>query len=110
LPGLSGFVGEFLVLAGSFRSGGAFGAMGACAAASVILSAAYLLWMVKRVNGGPLVHAHHASFGDIRGVEVASVAPLVVLVVVLGIVPSLLTDALRPCTEALAALLQEVRP
>ena len=110
LPGLSGFVGEFLVLAGSFRSGGAFAVMGACAAASVILSAAYLLWMVKRVSGGPLVHAHHASFGDIRGAEVASVAPLVVLIVLLGVAPSLLTDALRPCTEALAALLQEVRP
>ncbi|MEY4675075.1 MAG: dehydrogenase subunit [Planctomycetota bacterium] len=110
LPGLSGFVGEFLVIAGSFRANGPFAAMGVCAALSVVLSAAYLLWMVKRVNGGPLRHPAHASFADIRGVELASVLPLVVLVVLLGVVPSLLTDALRPGAEAVAALLGEVRP
>ncbi|HVL54050.1 MAG TPA: NADH-quinone oxidoreductase subunit M [Vitreimonas sp.] len=92
LPGLSGFVGEFLTLVGAFD----FNPWVAAIAASVmILAAAYLLWMFQRVATGELSDflrgvGHHLT--DMRPTEILTVAPLAALVVVLGIFPGLLLD------------------
>lgn len=101
LPGLAGFPGEALVLFGSYISGGFWAWFGVLATLSVVLSAAYLLWMAKRVAYGPLRHPEQAEFPDLDRRELAAVLPLVALLVLFGVWPSLLVDALRPACEAL---------
>jgi NADH-quinone oxidoreductase subunit M len=92
LPGLSGFVGEFLVLVGAFTFSPVVGAI---ATLAMILSAAYLLWMFQRVVTGGVSDflagiVHHLT--DMRPVEVLTLAPLAALVVVFGIFPGLILD------------------
>jgi NADH-quinone oxidoreductase subunit M len=92
LPGLSGFVGEFLVLVGSFQFSPIVGAI---AALAMILSAAYLLWMFQRLVTGGVSDflagiVHHLT--DMRPVEVLTLAPLAALVVVFGVFPGLILD------------------
>ncbi len=101
LPGLAGFVGELLALLGAFTAKGSFPWLAAIATLSVVLSAAYMLWTVKRVAFGPLRHAEHATFPDCDRRELAAMLPLVVLLVVLGCWPAPLVNALRPACEAL---------
>ncbi len=110
LPGLAGFVGEFMTLMASFTAGGWFPALAAAACVSVVLSAAYLLWMVKRVAYGPLRHAEHATFGDCDARELCSTVPLVALLVLVGVWPSPLVDALRPSCEALVQHVRSAAP
>lgn len=110
LPGLAGFVGEFMALAGGFTAGGAFPWLAALACLSVIVSAAYLLGMLRRVAYGPLRHPAQAAFPDCTARELAATVPLVVLIVVLGLWPAPLIDALRPACEALIAHVQGALP
>jgi NADH-quinone oxidoreductase subunit M len=89
LPGLAGFVGEFLVLVGTFAVNPWVAAI---AALVMILSAVYLLFMYQRVVFGELSDffrglGHHLT--DIAPIEVATLAPLAILTVVFGIVPGL---------------------
>ncbi|MFO1055244.1 MAG: NADH-quinone oxidoreductase subunit M [Planctomycetota bacterium] len=102
LPATAGFVGEFLVLCGGFTGGGSFPVLAAIATLAVIVGAAYLLWMVKRVVYGPLRHEQHARFSDCDARELTAALPLVALIVALGVWPSPLVDALRPSAEYLA--------
>ena len=95
LPGLSGFVGEFLVLVGSFAYSPAVAAI---ATFCMILAAAYLLWMFQRVAFGELSDffrglGHHLT--DMTPVEILTLAPLGTLVVVFGLFPGLLLDVIR---------------
>lgn len=110
LPALAGFPGEFLVLVGGFTGTAPFPALAALATSSVVLSAAYLLWTVKRVAYGPLRHPEQAAFPDIDRTERAAALPLVVLLVLFGVWPGPLVDALRPACELLAQTLQGARP
>jgi len=92
LPGLSGFVGEFLALVGTF----AYNPLAAAVAAFVmILGAAYLLWMFQRVATGEL-SAFLAGLGshlsDISALEILTLAPLGALVVAFGLFPGILLD------------------
>src|SRR3989442_322709 len=89
LPGLNGFVGEFLVLLGTFKfSGVPLGGLfwGPLAAIGVILAAVYLLWMFQRVMYGPVRDAYRA-LPDMTPLEVACALPLVLLTVLLGVLP-----------------------
>ena len=63
LPGLNGFVGEFLILLGAFAWSPRFAVV---AATGVILSAAYMLWMFQRVCYGPVTHEENAALPDLR--------------------------------------------
>jgi NADH-quinone oxidoreductase subunit M len=96
LPGLSGFVGEFLVLVGSF----VFNPIVATIAAFVmILGAAYLLWMFQRVIMGDLSEfmrglGHHLT--DVSPVEILTLAPLGALVVAFGVLPVLVLELVSP--------------
>jgi NADH-quinone oxidoreductase subunit M len=110
LPGLAGFVGEAMALFGSFTAGGPFPWLGALAALSVILSAAYMLWTVKRVAYGPLAHPEHAAYADLDARELAATVPLVVLIIVVGVWPGPLVDALRPACENLVAHVRSALP
>jgi len=101
LPGLGGFVGEFLSLASGFGAGAPFPAFSAAATLAVVLSAGYLLWTVQRVAYGPLRHAEQAAFPDIDRRELLATLPLVALLLLLGLYPGPLATALRACSEAL---------
>jgi NADH-quinone oxidoreductase subunit M len=100
LPGLSGFPGELLALLGAFGRGGVFTVYGVAAALTVIVSAAYLLWMAKRVLYGP-VRAEHAALPDLNRTEVAAMAPLVALILTAGVAPLLVSQAVAPACQAL---------
>jgi NADH-quinone oxidoreductase subunit M len=110
LPGLAGFVGEFAVLSGAFTGPGKFPWLGALATISVVMAAAYSLTMVQKVAFGPLVHTEQRAFPDLQRHELLTMLPLAALLLVVGIWPAPLVDALRPACEALLAHVQGVRP
>ena len=110
LPALAGFVGEFLVWMGAFGGEAPFPVLGACALPSVVVMAACLLSATRRVVYGPLRHAEHAAFADCDRRELAAMLPLVVLIVVIGIWPGPLVDALRPGCEALLHHIRSATP
>jgi NADH-quinone oxidoreductase subunit M len=105
LPGLAGFVGEFLVLQGAVAHSPW---IGATVALVMILGAAYLLWLGQRALFGPLsgfLRGLGHQLTDMRPVEILTVAPLATLTVVLGIFPGLLLDLVAgPVRSVLAAV------
>jgi len=103
LPGTSGFVGEFLTLAGTYQVS-TWTALGA--ATGVVLSAAYALWLYRRVLFGDLIKESLKSITDLNAREVTVFVPLVVMTVLLGVYPSLLTDLFGPTVEALVENVQ----
>jgi NADH-quinone oxidoreductase subunit M len=94
LPGLNNFVGEFLVIAGTFAVNHWFGAL---ASVAVVLGAIYLLWSYQRVAYGP-IRAEHRSLPDVSAREVVVIAPVLALLLVFGVYPKLLTEAIDPAT------------
>ena len=100
LPGTSGFVGEFLTLIGVFQVNTWVGVL---AATGVILSAAYALWLYRRVVFGDLIKESLKSITDMTRREKAIFAPLVVMTLLLGVYPSLVTDMIGPSVEALVS-------
>ncbi len=98
LPGTSGFVGEFLTLVGMFKAN-TWVAM--IAATGVILSASYALWLYRRVALGALIKESLKTINDLTALEKAIFAPLVVMTLLLGVYPSLVTDVIGPSVEAL---------
>jgi NADH-quinone oxidoreductase subunit M len=100
LPGTSGFVGEFLTLMGTFQKNTWVAAV---AASGVIFSAAYALWLYRRVVFGDLIKGSLKTIQDMDTRERFIFAPLVVMTILLGVYPSLVTDIISPSTEALIA-------
>ncbi len=100
LPGLAVFVSEFMSIMGGYA---AYPVAGVLAALGIILSAMYLLYMLARVDFGPIERKHYEELRDAGPVEMAAVVPLAVLLVVLGIFPSLLIGIQRPAVEAVLA-------
>ena len=98
LPGTSGFVGEFLTLMGTFQKNTWVAAV---AALGVIFSAAYALWLYRRVVLGDLIKESLKTITDMTTREKAIFAPLVVMTLLLGVYPSLVTDIIGPSVEAL---------
>ena len=113
MPALSGFPGEFLVLLGTFNAGAPLDAQvsvaGAAirshqvfavvAASGVILAAVYLLWMLQKVLFGPLQHTANAELADMNGREIAVMAPLAVMALLMGVVPGLFLEAIEPSAQ-----------
>ncbi|MDC0657208.1 NADH-quinone oxidoreductase subunit M [Leisingera sp. SS27] len=100
LPGTSGFVGEFLTLMGTFQKNTWVTAV---AATGVIFSAGYALWLYRRVVFGDLIKGSLMGIRDMTARERFVFAPLVVMTLLLGVYPSLVTDIISPSTEALIA-------
>ena len=98
LPGTSGFIGEFLTLMGVFKVNTWVAAV---ATTGVILSAAYALWLYRRVVMGELLKEGLKSITDMTRREKAIFAPLVAMTLLLGIYPSLVTDIIGPSVAAL---------
>jgi NADH-quinone oxidoreductase subunit M len=98
LPATSGFVGEFLVILASFKANFWFAFL---AATTLILGAAYTLWLVKRVIFGPVANHHVAELTDLNGREFLILAVLAVGVLLLGLWPAPLLDVMRGSTHHL---------
>jgi len=98
LPGTSGFVGEFLTLVGVFQVNTWVAAV---ATSGVILSAAYALWLYRRVVMGDLIKESLKTITDMTTRERWIFAPLVFMTLLLGIYPALVTDIIGPSVTAL---------
>ncbi|EIM29662.1 NADH-quinone oxidoreductase subunit M [Microvirga lotononidis] len=103
LPGTSGFIGEFLTLMGAFRSNTwvAF-----FATSGVILSAAYALWLYRRVVYGPLDKPALQGIKDLNRREIITFAPLILLIIYYGVQPGPILDAFAAPTDALMTSVQ----
>ena len=98
LPGTSGFVGEFLTLMGVFQVNTWVALI---ATSGVILSAAYALWLYRRVVMGDLIKESLKTISDMTSREKMIFAPLVAMTLILGVYPSLVTDIIGPSVENL---------
>jgi NADH-quinone oxidoreductase subunit M len=85
LPGTNGFIGEFLVLIGSFRTEPV---MALVATTVVIISAAYLLWAIQRILFNPLDKPENEHIPDLNRRELAVMIPLIACIVWLGVYPA----------------------
>jgi NADH-quinone oxidoreductase subunit M len=102
LPGTSGFVGEFMVILAAFQQSPWIAAV---AALTLIIGAAYTLWMVKRVLYGEVANANVAALKDLRGHEFLVLALFAAAVLYFGIHPKPLTDLMDASIAQLAAQL-----
>ncbi|MGQ0765189.1 MAG: complex I subunit 4 family protein [Gemmatimonadota bacterium] len=93
LPGTNGFVGEFLVLTGSFRTAPI---MTTVATTGVILAAAYLLWAIQRILYNPLDKPANRHLTDLNWREIGLLAPLIIVIIWMGVYP-------RPVLERMEA-------
>ncbi len=98
LPGTSGFVGEFLTLLGAFKANMLVAVL---ATTGVVLSAAYALWLYRRVIFGKLEKEALKNIADMNGREILILAPLVVLTILFGIWPMPLIDVTTASVENL---------
>ena len=95
LPGLGPFISEFLVLVGTFTRYPVFAVI---AALALVLSAVYVLWMYQRMMTGPVTDGNE-TLTDLRPRELVVVAPLIALLLVLGIYPKIALDVINPAVE-----------
>ena len=100
LPGLNGFVGEFLVLVGAFQTSPWLAAV---ATSGIVFAAVYLLWMYQRVIFGEVTHQANRSLHDLSPREWALLVPVVVLIVWIGVYPTAFTGKTEATLEALIA-------
>ncbi|HXG04917.1 MAG TPA: NADH-quinone oxidoreductase subunit M [Candidatus Binatia bacterium] len=103
LPGLNGFVGEFLILLGAFQ---VHRGLAVVAATGIIFAAVYLLWMYQRVAFGPVTHEENRRLTDLDLREWAVLAPIVLFIVWIGVYPAPFT---RPAEATIEALIAQVQ-
>jgi NADH-quinone oxidoreductase subunit M len=103
LPGLNGFVGEFLILLGAFRANPALTSV---AATGIVLSATYMLWMFQRVNYGPVTSEENARLSDLSFRESLIIVPIVAIAILMGVLPNLF---LRPIEPSVNRMLNQVQ-
>ncbi|GMQ93776.1 MAG: NADH-quinone oxidoreductase subunit M [Acidimicrobiia bacterium] len=96
LPGLSGFVGEFTILIGSYLT---LPVLTIIAGSGVILAAIYLLWAYERVFTGPVTNSKLEALKDLGFREIVILAPLVLLVIGIGVYPKPVFDRVEPSVE-----------
>lgn len=98
LPGTSGFVGEFMVIIASFKANFWFAFL---AASTLVLGAAYTLWMIKRVIYGEVANDNVATLKDLNSREFLVLAILVLSVLIIGLWPAPLVDMMNVTIEQL---------
>ena len=99
VPGTSGFVGEFLVILASFRANAWYAFL---AGTTLVLGAAYTLWLVKRVIFGAVANDHVRELKDLNGREFLVLSLLAVAVLIVGVWPAPLLDVMRATTQHLS--------
>jgi NADH-quinone oxidoreductase subunit M len=95
LPGLAPFISEFLVLIGTFTT---YPAMAVFASSALVLSAIYILWMYQRMMTGP-VAVENEKLRDLVPRELVVVAPLIAILLVLGVYPKPVLDVIDPAVS-----------
>ncbi|MCI0513217.1 NADH-quinone oxidoreductase subunit M [candidate division KSB1 bacterium] len=116
LPGTNGFIGEFMILLGSFKSAWSHFLVTqnsyrlilvVLATTGVILGAFYMLWLVQRVFFGPLKNEKNLALKDLSWREVVVLTPLVIAVFWIGLFPG---QVLRPLEKSVDQFMQQVKP
>ena len=102
LPGTNGFVGEFLILLGSYESNLRWYTI--IAASGVILSAVYMLWMFQRVMFGEVTNPRNLTIKDLNPREIAVMAPLVALIFIMGVFPTPFIEKMTPAIDRMITL------
>lgn len=102
LPGLNGFVGEFLILVGTFKTNPVYAVF---AATGVILAAVYMLWMFQRVMFGEVTNPKNENLADMTKREVAVLLPVVILIIWIGVYPK---PFLKPMEATVNGLIQRI--
>ncbi len=92
LPGTSGFVGEFMVILASFKANVWYGIV---AASTLVIGAAYTLWLIKRVYFGPVSNENVAKLEDLNAREFAIMGTLAVAIVLVGVFPAPIIDVMH---------------
>jgi NADH-quinone oxidoreductase subunit M len=99
LPGTGGFVGEFLILLGTFQASMFAGIM---ASLGVLLGAIYMLTLCRKILFGPLDNEENKTLKDLEWREIAYLAPLAVLAILMGVFPTFFLNPIKPSIEHLA--------
>ena len=103
LPGLNGFVGEFLILVGTFRSNPLYGIIGAI---GVILAAVYMLWMFQKVMFGKVTKPENQNLADMTAREVITLVPLVAFIFFIGVFPNVFLSKMETTVSHLIIHIQ----
>jgi NADH-quinone oxidoreductase subunit M len=106
LPGLNGFIGEFLILLGTFRWDPRFAAI---AALGMILSAVYMLWMFQRVNYGTVTHEENKTLPDLTRRERWVLLPAVAAVILMGVLPGLFLAPMEPSVDRIVGRVRQAQ-
>jgi NADH-quinone oxidoreductase subunit M len=93
LPGTNGFVGEFLILLGAWKTNPGLTAI---SATGVVFGAVYMLWMFQRVMFGPVTHKENEGLSDLGFRELAVLAPMIVAIFAMGLAPGFFFEKLEP--------------
>ncbi|MDB4990877.1 MAG: NADH-quinone oxidoreductase subunit [Myxococcaceae bacterium] len=103
LPGTNGFIGEFLVLIGAFRT---FPILAVIAATSVIIAAAYLLWAIQRILFNALDKTENEHVSDLNRRELALMLPLLAGIIWLGVYPAPVLRRMQPAAEQFVRIVE----
>jgi NADH-quinone oxidoreductase subunit M len=103
LPGLNGFVGEFLILVGAFQVSRPAAVL---ATAGIIFAAVYMLWMYQRVIFGPVTHEENRRLKDLSTREWVILVPVLILIVWIGVYPAPFTGKTEASVQALITQVQ----
>ena len=106
LPGLAPFISEFLVLIGTFTR---YPAFAVCATIALVLSALYVLWMYQRMMTGPVTEGNE-NVRDLGRRELVVVAPLIALLIALGVYPKIALDVINPAVTATLTSIHQSDP
>jgi NADH-quinone oxidoreductase subunit M len=104
LPGLNGFIGEFLILSGTFQT---HPTAAVIAATGVILAAIYLLWLIQKVFYGPITNEENKHVPEIAWNEVAALVPLIILMVWIGVHPNTFLKRMSPSVQELISVVKQ---
>jgi NADH-quinone oxidoreductase subunit M len=106
LPGMNGFIGEFLILLGAFKWSAWFAVF---AATGVILSAVYMLWMFQRVNYGQITNEKNLGLEDLSGREWAMMIPTIAMCIFMGVAPGVFLKPMEPSVLRTIDRINQVR-
>ena len=107
LPGMNGFIGEFLIMLGAFKWDPRFVVV---AALGVILSAVYMLWMFQRVFYGKITNSHNEGLRDLSFREWAIIGPLAAASIGMGIAPNVFLKPMEPAIQRIVDRVQAHQP
>jgi NADH-quinone oxidoreductase subunit M len=107
LPGMNGFIGEFLIMLGAFKWDPKFVVV---AALGVILSAVYMLWMFQRVFYGKVTNDHNKGLPDLSFREWAIIGPLAAAAIGMGVVPNVFLKPMEPAVQRIVDRVQARQP